>query len=82
MAQHRGSVLGRCQTLLHFSSQCEPFASRKPPNVSHETCSRSLIPKVEECKALAVGEDPDTQYKQPSQKLFDTRIWEQAGTSQ
>ena len=42
----------------------------------------TVIPKVDECKALAVGEDPDTQYKQPSQKLFDTRVWEQAGTSQ
>lgn len=29
-------------------------------------------------RGSVLGEDPETAYKQPSQKLFDTRIWEQA----
>jgi tRNA 2-selenouridine synthase len=29
-------------------------------------------------RGSVLGEDPDSSYTQPSQKLFDTRMWEQA----
>ena len=29
-------------------------------------------------RGSVLGEDPETAYKQPSQKMFDTRIWDQA----
>ena len=36
------------------------------------------LEKMAQHRGSVLGEDPDSAYTQPSQKMFDTRIWEQA----
>ena len=31
-------------------------------------------------RGSVLGEEPGSQYQQPSQKMFDTRLWEKAQT--